>query len=121
MCVLIPEHITSAQLHEIIQASMGWTDDHLHQFMVSLRRRAAHQMPRPSCINSQHDSPGGKRAGPPLGIGTHVDGLDSQPQHANANHRIQSPSSWAALLRRRERPLHDQRAAQGAGTRCGNG
>ncbi|RCJ03917.1 hypothetical protein DDK22_34625 [Cupriavidus necator] len=41
VCVLIPEHITSAQLHEIIQASMGWTDDHLHQFMISLRRRAA--------------------------------------------------------------------------------
>ncbi|QQX89808.1 hypothetical protein JJQ59_35535 (plasmid) [Cupriavidus necator] len=39
--MLIPEHITSAQLHEIIQASMGWTDDHLHQFMISLRRRAA--------------------------------------------------------------------------------
>ncbi len=36
--VLIPEHITLAQLHEVIQAAMGRTDDHLHQFMIRARR-----------------------------------------------------------------------------------
>uniref|UniRef100_UPI00129D6A3E plasmid pRiA4b ORF-3 family protein n=1 Tax=Cupriavidus necator TaxID=106590 RepID=UPI00129D6A3E len=36
--VLIPERITLAQLHEVIQAAMGWTDDHLHQFMIRGQR-----------------------------------------------------------------------------------
>jgi hypothetical protein len=36
--VLIPEHITLAQLHEVIQAAMGWTDDHLHQFIIRGQR-----------------------------------------------------------------------------------
>jgi len=36
--VLIPEHITAAQLHEVIPAAMGWTDDHLHQFMIRALR-----------------------------------------------------------------------------------
>ncbi|MFS8979823.1 plasmid pRiA4b ORF-3 family protein [Cupriavidus necator] len=35
---LIPEHITLARLHEVIQAAMGWTDDHLHQFIIRGRR-----------------------------------------------------------------------------------
>ncbi|KAI3605368.1 hypothetical protein D8I24_2471 (plasmid) [Cupriavidus necator H850] len=36
--MLIPERITLAQLHEVIQAAMGWTDDHLHQFMIRGQR-----------------------------------------------------------------------------------
>ena len=36
--VLIPEHITLARLHEVIQAAMGWTDDHLHQSIIRGRR-----------------------------------------------------------------------------------
>ena len=30
--VLVPEHYTLADLHLIIQAAMGWTDAHLHEF-----------------------------------------------------------------------------------------
>ncbi|WP_349604957.1 plasmid pRiA4b ORF-3 family protein [Cupriavidus sp. DF5525] len=36
--VLIPGHITLARLHEVIQAAMGWTDDHLHRFVIRGRR-----------------------------------------------------------------------------------
>lgn len=36
--LLIPEHVTLARLHEVIQAAMGWTDDHLHQFIIRGRR-----------------------------------------------------------------------------------
>ncbi|WP_317923820.1 plasmid pRiA4b ORF-3 family protein, partial [Cupriavidus sp. TA19] len=36
--VLIPESITLARLHGVIQAAMGWTDDHLHQFIIRGRR-----------------------------------------------------------------------------------
>lgn len=36
--LLIPEHITLARLHEVIQAAMVWTDDHLHQFIIRGRR-----------------------------------------------------------------------------------
>ncbi|MGH8786540.1 MAG: plasmid pRiA4b ORF-3 family protein [Cupriavidus necator] len=36
--VLIPESITLARLHGVIQAAMGWTDDHLHQFVIRGRR-----------------------------------------------------------------------------------
>ncbi|MDF3887674.1 IS1096 element passenger TnpR family protein [Cupriavidus basilensis] len=32
--MLIPEHITPKQLHDVIQAVMGWTDEHLHQFLI---------------------------------------------------------------------------------------
>ncbi len=30
----LPQTLNFAQLHEIIQASFGWTDSHLHQFVV---------------------------------------------------------------------------------------
>ncbi|MGO4328933.1 plasmid pRiA4b ORF-3 family protein [Cupriavidus sp. 2TAF22] len=36
--LLIPERVTLARLHEVIQAAMGWTDDHLHQFIIRGRR-----------------------------------------------------------------------------------
>jgi hypothetical protein len=28
--LLIPEQITIAQLHHVMQLAMGWTDEHLH-------------------------------------------------------------------------------------------
>ncbi|MCY0854004.1 plasmid pRiA4b ORF-3 family protein [Cupriavidus sp. D39] len=36
--VLVPEHLTLAQLHNVIQVVMGWTDEHLHQFTIRGRR-----------------------------------------------------------------------------------
>ena len=32
--LLLPEDLNFAQLHEVIQAAFGWTDSHLHQFVV---------------------------------------------------------------------------------------
>ncbi len=32
--VLVPGTITLGQLHEVIQIAMGWTNSHLHQFIV---------------------------------------------------------------------------------------
>jgi hypothetical protein len=32
--LLVPGNITLAQLHEVIQTAMGWTNSHLHQFVV---------------------------------------------------------------------------------------
>ena len=32
--VQIPGTITLATLHDVIQLSMGWTDSHMHQFLV---------------------------------------------------------------------------------------
>lgn len=32
--LLVPESLNFAQLHEVIQAAFGWTDSHLHQFIV---------------------------------------------------------------------------------------
>lgn len=32
--VLVPGTITLAQLHHVIQIAMGWTDSHLHEFIV---------------------------------------------------------------------------------------
>lgn len=32
--VLVPGSITLAQLHEVIQTAIGWTNSHLHQFIV---------------------------------------------------------------------------------------
>ena len=32
--VLVPADFTLGQLHEVIQIVMGWTDSHLHQFML---------------------------------------------------------------------------------------
>jgi hypothetical protein len=32
--LLLPEGLNFAQLHEVIQAAFGWTDSHLHQFIV---------------------------------------------------------------------------------------
>lgn len=32
--LLVPSNVSLAKLHKIIQRAMGWTDSHLHQFMV---------------------------------------------------------------------------------------
>jgi hypothetical protein len=32
--LIVPLHTTLAQLHHILQAAMGWTDSHLHQFEI---------------------------------------------------------------------------------------
>jgi hypothetical protein len=32
--LLVPEGLNFAQLHEVIQAAFGWTDSHLHHFIV---------------------------------------------------------------------------------------
>ena len=32
--LLLPRGLNFAQLHEVIQAAFGWTDSHLHQFVV---------------------------------------------------------------------------------------
>ncbi|AOK46124.1 hypothetical protein WT60_04095 [Burkholderia sp. MSMB617WGS] len=36
--VVIPETITLAKLHRVIQAAMGWTDCHLHEFEIAGER-----------------------------------------------------------------------------------
>lgn len=34
----VPGDITLASLHETLQTAMGWTDSHLHQFVIGGRR-----------------------------------------------------------------------------------
>ncbi len=36
--VLVPETITLSKLHSVIQAAMGWTNSHLHEFVIAGRR-----------------------------------------------------------------------------------
>jgi hypothetical protein len=36
--VLVPAEFTLAQLHDVVQAAMGWEDCHLHQFYIGKRR-----------------------------------------------------------------------------------
>lgn len=36
--VLVPENITLAKLHVIVQATMGWTNSHLHEYEIARRR-----------------------------------------------------------------------------------
>jgi hypothetical protein len=35
--ILVPSRLTLAELHEVIQLCMGWTDTHLHQFEIGKR------------------------------------------------------------------------------------
>jgi len=32
--LLVPENVTLAKLHRILQAAMGWTDSHLHEYII---------------------------------------------------------------------------------------
>lgn len=34
--LIVPLHMTLAQLHHVLQAAMGWTDVHLHQFEIGV-------------------------------------------------------------------------------------
>ncbi|WP_264165922.1 plasmid pRiA4b ORF-3 family protein [Burkholderia sp. AU30280] len=36
--VVVPETITLAKLHRVIQAPLGWTDSHLHEFEIAGER-----------------------------------------------------------------------------------
>jgi hypothetical protein len=36
--VLVPSDFTLAQLHDVLQAAMGWEDCHMHEFRIGLQR-----------------------------------------------------------------------------------
>lgn len=36
--VLVPETVTLAKLHAVLQWTMGWTDSHLHEYEIARRR-----------------------------------------------------------------------------------
>ncbi len=36
--ILVPETVTLATLHTILQCTMGWTDSHLHEYEIARRR-----------------------------------------------------------------------------------
>jgi hypothetical protein len=50
--VEVPDTITLAQLHQIIQAAMGWYDSHLHQFAVG---RVYYGVPDPEDFEEVRD------------------------------------------------------------------
>jgi hypothetical protein len=33
--VIVPETVTLAKLHQVLQAAMGWTDSHLHEYVIA--------------------------------------------------------------------------------------
>lgn len=41
---VVPDTITLPELHEVIQIVMGWTDSHLHEFVVG---RVSYGVPDP--------------------------------------------------------------------------
>jgi Plasmid pRiA4b ORF-3-like protein len=45
----VPASVTLPELHDVLQAALGWTDSHLHQFVLepeeAIRSRARHQAP----------------------------------------------------------------------------
>src|SRR5229473_1639416 len=36
--LLVPADVTLAQLHDVLQATMGWEDGHMHEFSIGQRR-----------------------------------------------------------------------------------
>jgi hypothetical protein len=42
--LVVPIHTTLAELHHILQAAMGWTDSHLHQFEIGGLRYGDHEL-----------------------------------------------------------------------------
>ena len=36
--LLVPADLTLAQLHDVLQAAMGWEDGHMHEFSIGQRR-----------------------------------------------------------------------------------
>ena len=51
--IVVAADATIAQLHEIIQLSMGWEDEHLHRFVI---RGREYGVPRPGGIGFEPDS-----------------------------------------------------------------
>ena len=54
--LLVPLDMTLAHLHHVVQAAMGWHDDHMHEFLIGRRRFGAPEprdsfMGGPACIN----------------------------------------------------------------------
>jgi hypothetical protein len=41
--LLIPEQVTIAQLHRVMQLAMGWNDEHLHRFIIRGWRYGGHR------------------------------------------------------------------------------
>jgi hypothetical protein len=41
--LLIPEQVTIAQLHRVMQHAMGWNDEHLHRFIIRGWRYGGHR------------------------------------------------------------------------------
>ena len=61
--LLIPEKITIAQLHHVMQFAMGWNDEHLHQFIIRGWRYGVHRDGAPSALTAAtFDSPGTEAA-----------------------------------------------------------
>jgi hypothetical protein len=36
--VIVPETMTLAKLHQVLQAAMGWSDSHLHEYVIARKR-----------------------------------------------------------------------------------
>lgn len=48
--ILVPHTLTLAKLDRVVQAAMGWTNSHLHDWRIRIRRRTpqyARPAPRP--------------------------------------------------------------------------
>jgi hypothetical protein len=48
--VLVPETVTLVRLHTILQAAMGWTDSHLHQYEIANKRYGIEDPDWPSSV-----------------------------------------------------------------------
>jgi pRiA4b ORF-3-like protein len=56
--LLVPENLTLAQMHDVLQAAMGWEDCHLHEFRIGRQRFGVPApddefMGGPPCINER--------------------------------------------------------------------
>jgi hypothetical protein len=48
--VLVPETVTLVRLHAVLQAAMGWTDSHLHQYEIANKRYGIEDPDWPSSV-----------------------------------------------------------------------
>lgn len=53
--ILVPSTITLEKMHDVLQISLGWTDSHLHQFVVG---RRCYGVPDPDFRDSMVDEQG---------------------------------------------------------------
>lgn len=84
--VLVRSDITLGRLHELIQIVMGWTDSHLHQFMLSTKKHKptpaemARQLQKGGWDDTLYDRMAGRRLfvqkTTPWGDPTEMDGED---------------------------------------------